>query len=222
MVRYTRRLAVALSFVALSAQAGEGVINFDYLAGRDLPGGIAGNGYTYFDATIGAEVGGFVFKSNRVQWMISPSYGQPGDAGMYPYNGTDVWMGLGTMWFTRANRAPFSVSSLDLKDWHGDGYPQSVTLKAYRMDGSVATRVIALDTSSNAAMRDGNDYTTYALSGFDNLEIFNLDFSPNSYVAVDNIAFTASAVPEPGVPVMLALGGLVVLGLEGRRRRGSC
>jgi hypothetical protein len=110
--------------------------------------------------------------------------------------------------FMQSNRSPFNLSSIDLGGWLNAASSSALTITGNQVGGtSVSSKV----TFAN------NNFSTFALSGFTNLQSVNLGTVDGvAYVAVDNIV--TAPVPEPETYALL-LGGLGVLGAVARRRR---
>lgn len=209
-----KRIAtVALVCCAFSASANAAVITFNNLAGTNMPGNIAvTQQYTnFFRAT--ATVDGFNFRGNSDSIIMRSGYNGATDAGPYAYNGTDFLMFTNLMTVTSQTGAPFSVQSLDLKDWVNSVTNPTVT--GYFSNGGTISKTLSINATYNQSINIGNDFSKYALDGFTGLNRFTITASSN-WLAMDNVTVNSSAVPEPGT---LAVFGLGLAGLAALRRR---
>lgn len=80
----------------------------------------------------------------------------------------------------------------------------------------MATQTVGLSASTNVSKVTGNDFTNYALVGFDNLNSVTITHNFGSYLAMDHFVVNATSVPEPS---SLALFGLAVAAGAFARRR---
>ena len=202
---------------SLSLTATAGVITFNGLAGTNMPGnsGVqdaygAGN-QTYFHNGYTAQVDGFNFSDSFVMMVTPPNAKDPDGSSGTAWNGTDYLVAY-NLTMSSSNATPFSVESIDLTSWGGDTF---INLTGFKTDGStVYTRII--DTTSKQSV--ANDFTTYALSGYSDLNRLVIATSI-SFIAIDNIKVTtASDVPEPASLAILGLG-LAGIGAARRRRK---
>ncbi|CAN7688815.1 PEP-CTERM sorting domain-containing protein [Pseudoduganella sp. LjRoot289] len=212
--------ALALVSIASAAPANATVITADGLAGTNMAGnssvyyGGSGTTYTNFGNAAPAAVDGFKLQSTSNLLFITSTYGNNTDTTTRAYNGTDFMMTSNKMTISSQTASPFSVQSLDLKDW--DGYVQNAVLTGYFSNGGSISTTLALNSTANMNIAIGNDFTKYALSGFAGLSSFTIQGNTNNWLAIDNIAVNSSAVPEPGT---LAIFGLGLAGLAAVRRR---
>lgn len=143
------------------------------------------------------------------------------DASNFACNGNDFYMSSRLFTISSATAAPFSVNSLDLVRWNSyyTGASSTATLVGNKVGGGTVTRMIDLGTTLNSHKLFGNDFGTYALTGFNNLASLTITNNFSDYLAMDNLVVNATNVPEPS---SIALFGLAVAaGAFARRRAGK-
>ncbi|MES2758271.1 MAG: PEP-CTERM sorting domain-containing protein [Pseudomonadota bacterium] len=217
---------IATLFIAaasLASVAHATVINFNNLGGT----AIAGNtgvyrGYTGFNSQATFTDSGFKFVGTQYQYSYVMGAGyNNSDASNIAYNGNDFYMSNGLFTISSAVAAPFSVNSLDLARWNSYyvGTSFTATLVGNKVGGGTVTSLIDLGTGLNSAKLTGNDFGTYALTGFNNLSSLTVTHNFGDYLAMDNLVVNATNVPEPS---SIALFGLAVAaGAFARRRAGK-
>jgi hypothetical protein len=210
-------LLVAAASLAPAAQATS--IDFNHLVGTNP----AGNSYS--DSRLaqynpGATLtnSGFRFVGDGYQYLIGTAYSGDNDGNSLAYNGTDYFMSSGTLTISSATASPFKVNSIDLAKWSDGSSTTQATLTGTKVGGTTVTQVIDLTTIAafNSTKLAGNDFTSYALSGFDNLSSLTIGHNSYDYLAFDNLVINAAAVPEPS---SIALFGLAIAGCAFMRRR---
>ncbi len=213
----TKSLVASLLFAAaaFSVNAGATVINFDHLAGTAIAGSpyVSPGRYTQLPAL--TTIGGMTFAATYSSYLIGPGY-SGSDAASYAFNGTDYLMTYGAITIRSATASPFSVNSLDLVSWSDITYANTATLTGQRQGGGVVTQSLNLSSVRNSMKHVGNDFTTFALTGFDNLTALTVTHSGNTSIAMDNLTINEANVPEPSV---LALLGVALAGCVFARRR---
>lgn len=216
-MNFAKTLAAALlATVALAPVAQATVINFDHLAGATLPGQTAnGPNYTYFSSNTAFTNSGFTFKGANTNYLIGSGY-SGNDGTVIAYNGSDFYMTYTAVTITSVTAAPFQINSIDLVHWYdGQGVTQA-TLTGNKVGGGAVVQVFNVDNGNNASKQTGNDFTTFALAGFDNLSSLTISHNGNYYLAMDNLVVDAATVPEPS---SIALFGLAMAGCAFLRRR---
>jgi hypothetical protein len=207
--------ALFLTIATLTSSASATVVDFNKLAGTNVPG----NTYVYtadtlFSSGASFTTNGFKFTSTSSDYLIGTKYSNS-DTSTIAYNGTDYFMAQDGFSVTSATAAAFSLNSIDLVSW--TTLVTTATLTGTKVGGQVVTKTITLDTHSNSSKLTGNDFLTYALTGFDGLTSLSITHSGSSFLAVDNVVLDAATVPEPSSVALfglaLAAGALV------RRRR---
>ncbi|HZV65688.1 MAG TPA: PEP-CTERM sorting domain-containing protein, partial [Telluria sp.] len=206
-----------LAAASLAPTAYATVIDFNHLAGTNVPGYSFNYGqYTWFGPGAGFTDNGFSFVGTSDDYLIGTAYSGANDGSYLAYNGTDYFMAYNTFTISSATAAPFKVNSLDLARWNDYGNVTQATLTGYKVGGGTVTQVVNLNTGSNAGKQTGNDFNTFVLSGFDNLSALTISHDGYDYLAMDNLVVNATTVPEPS---SLALFGLAVAGCAFMRRR---
>lgn len=206
---------------ALAPAAHATVIDFNHLAGT----AIAGNSYvnstlTEFDANTSFTNNGFKFVGASYNYLIGTGYSNS-DSSSLAYNGTDYFIAWDSFTISSATAAPFEVTSLDLVHWDDGQGVTEATLTGSKVGGGTVTQVVNVNANTNATRLAGNDFTTYALSGFENLSSLTITHTGTRgthYVAMDNLVVNAASVPEPS---SLALFGLGIAGCAFMRRRAG-
>jgi hypothetical protein len=199
-------LFVAAASLAPAAQAT--VIDFNNLAGNYL---------NYIPANTSYTNSGFRFVGASYDYMIGAAY-SGSDSSPIAYNGTDYFIAYSDFTISSATAAPFKVNSLDLVHWHDQQGVTQATLTGHKVGGGTVTQVVNVETMVNRTRVTGNDFTTFALSGFENLSSLTITHNGTYYLAMDNLVVNAASVPEPS---SLALLGLAVAGFAFMRRRAG-
>lgn len=101
----------------------------------------------------------------------------------------------------------FSVSSIDAANWQISGTTGALDLVGHFSGGGSITQTLTTD----------DFWSTYSLSGFDNLVSLDIVGRSVYAFAIDNLVVNGSDVPEPAT---LALLGLSMAGLGFRRKDG--
>lgn len=202
-------LVLVVASLAPAAQAT--VINFNNLAGS------SGGNYTYIQTGTAYTNSGFRFLGANADFLMTSNY-SGGDTGYSAYNGTDFFMAYNMFTISSATAVPFKVNSIDLVKWNDYAAGTQATLTGNKAGGGTVTRIIDLNTIKNMDIHTGNDFTTYALSGFDNLSSLTITHNFNDYLAMDNLVVNATSVPEPS---SLALFGLAMAACAFVRRRAG-
>jgi hypothetical protein len=202
-------LTLAAACIAPAAHAT--VINFNGLAGMN------GGMLTYVGSNVPYITDGLRFTADSGAYFIGAAY-TGNDDNYLAYNGTDYYLTYRRFVISGATTSPFTVNSLDLARWDDYDLVTGAILTGTKVGGGFVSQTIVLPASKNAATHIGNDFTTYALSGFDNLSSLTITHSNNGYFAMDNLVVNATTVPEPS---SLALFGLAVAGCAFMRRRAA-
>ena len=197
---FVATLFLAAATLASNAQAT--VLNFN----NTSTGALSSSGYTS---------NGFSFTGSL---FLIGSEGYP-DASNYAYNGSDYLMYYNPVKLTSSTGA-FSLNSIDLAQWADFNNVTAATLTGIKVGGGTVSKVLTLGVGTNNANTSGNDFTTFALSGFDNLASLTFTRNGSYYMAMDNLVLNASSnvVPEPA---SLALMGLALAGVAAARRRAA-
>jgi hypothetical protein len=103
-----------------------------------------------------------------------------------------------------------TLHSFDLGAWPNVNRQSQVTVR------DLATNAVILSTGSITIL--GSTPSNFTLNAYSPTG-FSIEFGPDGFnVGIDNIAFTAGVIPEPGTWAMLA-AGLAVLGGAARQRK---
>ncbi|MET0859262.1 MAG: PEP-CTERM sorting domain-containing protein [Telluria sp.] len=199
-----------LAAAALAPAAQATVINFNGATG-------AGNltSYTYATAT---TFSGYAFKPTLYTYATGSDYSGQGDAGYYAYNGSDFYMTYDALTIKSSTASPFKLNSVDLTRWYANTTGNTATFTGAKVGGGSVTQTVDLSSIDNYINRTGNDFTTYSLTGFDNLSSLTITHNFVGYLAMDNFVLNASSVPEPS---SIALFGLAVAAGAFARRRAA-
>lgn len=181
------------------------IITFNGLAGTDLPGAVVVTpNWTIFIGDTVVTVDGFNFDNSGEHAIIGP---YQDDTSSDAWNGTDymtAWHGTFTL--RQSNDAPFTLNSIDLANAFDNGFNLADTvITGNLLGGGMVQKTLPtflLNYTLNSAMQTGNDFTTYALTGFSNLTSVTMRI--DGVVAMDN--FNISTIPEPKTYAMLLAG----------------
>jgi hypothetical protein len=192
------RIALGIAVALSAAQAGAAVLNFDDLG----PG-------SYFSGLTNAEYRGFRFgDTTTANWFWNDTV--PATSPFTASSG-NTWLGL-----LGGNPAPAITSAVDFV-FNGASFAgfEFIFYKLY-LDGNEVS-------SSNATPCVLGSTHTFCASDYsgmvDSVVIFSNPGFPDSYYAMDDFTYNASAtVSEPGSFALVA-GALVALGTAARRRR---
>ena len=180
---------------------------------------MASGQYTDFSPSTTYTNGGFRFTGTAYDYLIGPHYSSAGsDSSWYAYNGTDYFLASGALTISSTTTSPFTVNSLDLVHWYDGQSITQATATGHKVGGGTVTQTFDLGTILNRVQQDGNDFTTFALSGFDDLTSLTITHNGSAYLAMDNLVVNATTVPEPS---SLALLGLAIAGCAFMRRRAG-
>jgi hypothetical protein len=209
-------ILAAVAALCLSTSAHAGIMDFNGLGGTDIPGNdVFNDAYTRSHSTL--TINDFTFASTQTYVFKNWNYYHGGDEGQFAENGTNYMAFAGAMTMTTLT-APFSVHSIDLKNWANNGSLSSVTLTGHYAKGGSHSVTLALNTTPNFDIRIRNDFTNYQLSGFNSLSSLVITSNaPEHLVALDNIEL--ADVPEPGSLAILGLGLAVLGGLRRKQQR---
>lgn len=209
--------ALFLTIATLTSSASATVVDFNNLAGTNLPGNTNYmSKLTSFYGSTGFTTNGFNFKGtdNNYSYLIGANYAG-GDSSDWAYNGTDFFIAASGFSITSATAAPFSINSIDLGRLTLESFT-TATLTGTKVGGGIVTTTVTLDITSNASKHTGNDFLTYSLTGFDNLSSLSITHNGLNYLTVDNVVLNAATVPEPS---SIALFGLALAAGALVRRR---
>jgi len=212
------KIAVLATVAALSLPmaAHASIMDFNGLGGTDIPGNdVHNDAYTRSHSTL--TIDNFKFASAQTYVFAAWNAYNGGDAGQFSENGTNYMAFVGPMTMTTLT-TPFSVRSIDMKNWANNDSLDTVTLTGYYAAGGSRSVTLALDTRPNFDILIGNDFTNYRLSGFDNLNKLVIAGNSNIHLlAIDNIEM--ADVPEPATLAMFGLGLAALGGLRRRQQR---
>lgn len=219
-------LAVA-AFITGAPAAQAAVIDFNGLGGTDMPGNyhVARGVYTNFEGPSTASGYKFTTTPDSYGYPSNHWYASPLNAWLFcggtmndcAINGTDYLIASSTLKVQRADNAAFTLTSLELgqyRDFDAVPLAEQFIIKGTRIDGSIVTQAVMLDSVSNA---DGdNDFNRFDFTNFNNLAFFDIVYPGGDRYdgyALDNLIVNAdgSQIPEPGVPAMLAVAAAAFL-----------
>lgn len=221
--------AALLSTASLTAQAQ--VIDFDGLAGTDIPGGWNGLAYTLFVDGV-SQLKGYTFATpGQYMYYAGADNAMIFCGGMYGHcasNGTDYLLANSILNVKRTDGASFNLHSLDLDNYYdGDAdnpVQSSFRISATQAAGGTISTLVTLDSLPNTATSGtAAAFNHFVLSGFTNITSFEVEqLGARAWggYGVDNVDVTAisSAVPEPSTWAMLCAG---LTGLLLRRKPRS-
>lgn len=209
---------LAAAVALLAAQAGATTINFDELTeGTTLSNQYAGMGVTFTPNAFsgaGSSSSGADWASNTGMSITHSLSGDVGSLGSPPLVSGMVLHSFGD-WLGEDGDASFSVNfaapinSISM-DFAGVFNPADTRIFIYNGTTLVSTVASSLPSGTTSQLT-----LSYSGGSFTSVVV-----APGSYVdwvAVDNINFSAAAVPEPASYGLMALG-LGVLGMARRRR----
>jgi hypothetical protein len=221
-------IALALLGAVSFNQASAAVITFNGLGGTHIPGAFEVNpGFTAFQDNTKATIGGFYFEtllplsssnSSSNGWAILGLPPGTGDDSSLAWNGTDILISVRELSISQVNGETFALNGLDLAHY-GDlfGSGDSVTIVGNFAGGGSIMKNLATPPIINADLQVGNDFTSFALTGFNNLNSVSITGNGSFFAfALDNL--NISTVPEPGT-LAIIMAGLLPLGFALRRRR---
>jgi hypothetical protein len=204
------------------------LVTFDGLAGADIPGyDYKTSSYTKFSATNNptASIDGWDYTTGDLEYFIVPDFAGD-DLSDNPYNGTDYLVSKGPsgsapdLTISRTDGGAFSLSSLDVGLWGNyTGLELVVTGEMAGVDLVFDQSFIFDDFANNDPDNMGNDFEHLTLTnpGFDNVESVSFSLNGGKFIAVDNIDM--SAVPEPGIFLLLATGLMSIVTVGLRRKK---
>ena len=202
LTKGTVTLLGGLTLALTSAPALATTITFDEFAAQNGALTIPANQYAYLGVTIVATDEGDTWGGN--------SNGNPGNWGLEGTNGSN-FSGFNGNSYTMSLLFASDITAFSLDASRSNGSTDgTLTLYGY-LNGS-------LTSTNSVALGAINSWSTIGLTGlFDQVTITGTgtDFHP---FGIDNINFTAGAVPEPGTWAMMLLG-FGGIGMAMRRRR---
>lgn len=196
------------------------IITFDGLAGTNMSGAtvVSPGLYTEFYDSIPATIDGFNFVTSGMSQYILGTAWSDSDSSSIAWNGTDYQIINGLtdgISINQANGGAFSLNSLDMANWDDTIPGIYISVTGNFMNGGSINEKISVSNSLNSVMQDGNDFTHYTFTGFNNLSSLNISYYGNYKLAIDN--YEVTVVPEPEIYAML-MAGLGLLGFMIRRR----
>ncbi|WP_124449009.1 PEP-CTERM sorting domain-containing protein [Paucibacter sp. KBW04] len=205
---------LAAAAALLAAQAGATTINFDDLAeGDTLSNQYAGLGVTFTPNAFsgaGSSGSGMDWASNTDMTITHSVTGDVGSLGSPPLVSGMVLHSFGG-WFGEDGDPSFSINfAAPIKSISMDfaGVTDFADTRIFVYNGATLVSTVAGSSTGQFTLSySGGSFTSVVVAAG----------SFDDWVAVDNINFTAAAVPEPASYALMALG-LSALGLMRRRR----
>ena len=174
--------------------------------------------YTEFDNGAAFTTNAFKFTCTDFKDFLLDDTVSSTDSSDDAYNGTDYFIAYFGFSIASASAAPFSLTSIDLAPFQDYSGVTTATLTGTKVGGGIVTKIISLDPTLLSHKQTGNDFTTYLLTGFDNLSSLSITHNGTTALAVDNVVLNvdAATVPEPS---SIALFGLALAAGALVRRR---